>query len=217
MVSENSSLEWSIWRRRWITSGLTFLMVTCLNRQSPSSGVFLILHFIPIEPFFRVYHRKWGWKVPWLIRRVGLVWFTRKQRQFQSNCWKKSLGRDSCVGWDLCFQPQCRLSSFNEDKWMTPSSPCVVSSTNTLSALWFVTVLPGKKLTEIYHGCQILVSLWPLRTDDCAAFIIFVLRIMGNNPANGTPRRASRTLGKSSSTLHAHWTLPALWRCPWIK
>lgn len=33
-----------------MTSGLTFFMVTCLNHQRPPR-VFVILHFIPVEPF----------------------------------------------------------------------------------------------------------------------------------------------------------------------
>lgn len=39
-----------------------------------------------------------------------------------------------------------------------------------------------KKLTEIDHGCQILVFLWAFRTDNCTTFIIFVLAIMDNKP-----------------------------------
>lgn len=61
-----------------------------------------------------------------------------------------------------------------------------------------------EKLTEIYHGCQILVFLWAFRTDNRSAFIIFVLRIMDNKPAYGTQRRASWTLEKSSNTLYTH-------------
>ena len=32
-----------------------------------------------------------------------------------------------------------------------------------------------EKLTEIYHGCQILEFLWAFWTENCTAFIIFVL------------------------------------------
>lgn len=59
-----------------------------------------------------------------------------------------------------------------------------------------------EKLTEIYHGCQILVFLGAFWTDNCIAFISFVLRIMGNKPAYGTRRGF---LGPSKS-LQTHCT-----------